>query len=162
MVATPSSSSTSRHPHAKQEDSAHALPHRQGMQQPTKSDTEGSYQNTGVISRLHALFPTSHELHGDADSAKPVPHSQRARRSRPPSRCLKMRMLTWNMHDSLPKVSFYGASLSFSLTHTSSQGDLQDLLGVVDHDVDVSSISEGGAIPLYPLDTNHPYHLIVV
>lgn len=59
---------------------------------------------SGVMTRLHALFP-SHEHHEDgAHSPAVQPGGHRRRKSRPAPKFIKVRMLTWNMHDSLPKV----------------------------------------------------------
>jgi hypothetical protein len=53
--------------------------------------------------RLHALFPSTQGSSASAIPNDSAPSSQR-RESLPP-RFLKVRIVTWNMHDSLPKVS---------------------------------------------------------
>ncbi|KAF9523548.1 Endonuclease/exonuclease/phosphatase [Crepidotus variabilis] len=55
---------------------------------------------------------------------------------------LKIRFITWNMHDSLPK------------------GDLEELLGKVP--VYNPSPSKPGAFPRLPDDAFHPFHLVVI
>ena len=54
---------------------------------------------TGVMARLHALFPTH-----TSDIAQTLPPGDVRRRTRPPPKFLKVRILTWNMHESVPKV----------------------------------------------------------
>lgn len=58
--------------------------------------------------RLHALFPSTHSPSVSAIPNDSTPSSQR-RESLPP-RFLKVRIVTWNMHDSLPKVRSYPIS----------------------------------------------------
>ncbi|KAI0701222.1 hypothetical protein BC835DRAFT_1411617 [Cytidiella melzeri] len=94
------------------------------------------------MARLHGLFPTNnHDSQAETETGKDS-SSQRVHKIKPPPKYLKIRMLTWNMHDSVPK------------------GDLQDLLGIVHDDVKVDT--EPGVLPAFPLDTHHPYHLLVV
>ncbi|KAI0090185.1 Endonuclease/exonuclease/phosphatase [Irpex rosettiformis] len=124
MQATMSTAFNSRHPHRSSEEVPHIALQRQG-----------------VIARLHGLFPANHhELQVEGDAGKGS--NQRAHKDKPPSKYIKIRMITWNMHDSVPK------------------GDLQDLLGVVSDDP--AGQTEPGSLPAFPLDDSHPYHLIIV
>ena len=60
---------------------------------------------SGVMARLHGLFPnTNHEALADGEGSK-TRGTQRVQKSKPSPKYLKIRMLTWNMHDSVPKVS---------------------------------------------------------
>lgn len=62
---------------------------------------ERSSQPT-VLARLQALFPSS----GSAPSSPGgVHHVSDRSATHPPPHFLKIRIVTWNMHDSLPKVS---------------------------------------------------------
>ncbi|KAI0346200.1 DNase I-like protein [Trametopsis cervina] len=98
-------------------------------------------QRPGVMARLHGLFPTgSHDTQQQLDAAKVS--SPRRQHLRSPPKYLKIRMLTWNMHDSVPK------------------GDLRDLLGPVN---DYGSAeTKPGSLPAFALEPSHPYHLVVV
>lgn len=72
-----------------------------------------------------------------------VPSAQSAksfRRSQP--RPFKVKIVTWNMHDSLPK------------------GDLEELLGKVPAYNSLNTIE--GQFPVFSDDDAHPYHLVVV
>ncbi|KAJ3556613.1 hypothetical protein NM688_g1926 [Phlebia brevispora] len=106
---------------------------------PSRTDDTASHssaQRAGVMARLHALFPTHGESSADAGQGNVA---RRRLRSQP--KFLKVRILTWNMHDSLPK------------------GDLEDILGpVYDHE----DQSSPGVLPDLPLNAQHPYHLVVV
>uniref|UniRef100_A0A8H8CKZ1 Inositol polyphosphate-related phosphatase domain-containing protein n=1 Tax=Psilocybe cubensis TaxID=181762 RepID=A0A8H8CKZ1_PSICU len=57
-------------------------------------------------------------------------------------KCFKVRILTWNMHDSLPK------------------GELEELFGKVP--LYNTAATKSGTFPQLPNDANHPYHLVVV
>ena len=56
---------------------------------------------SGVMARLHALFPSTptHE-----DPPPLPPKSMDTRKARPAPKSINVRILTWNMHESLPKV----------------------------------------------------------
>ncbi|EMD33400.1 hypothetical protein CERSUDRAFT_118002, partial [Gelatoporia subvermispora B] len=57
---------------------------------------------------------------------------------------LKVRIVTWNMYDSLPK------------------GDLSELLGVVPPYVPCPNPEDGSKLPPLSPDAAHPYHIVVV
>lgn len=104
---------------------------------------------TNVLSRLHALFPGS----GQTASRETVTSNSIAIETKldlktaenSSSRHLKMRIVTWNMHDSLPK------------------GSLEDLLGVVPH-YEPLHADKVDSLKIPKLDTVdcHPYHVVVV
>ncbi|CAL1715956.1 unnamed protein product [Somion occarium] len=111
---------------------------------------EQSLHRPGVMARLHALFPSSPAP--GADSPPPLPPrpmqsgltSPRRKKERPPPKFIKVRILTWNMHESLPK------------------GELDELLGTV-HPAPLSyPLSDGQTLPDFAADETHPYHLVVV
>lgn len=64
------------------------------------------------------------------------------------------------MHDSLPKVSTDPARLSLKLNST--QGDLDELLGVVNPHVYRRGTDEPPSLPTLPTDAAHPYHIVVM
>ncbi|KAG5642058.1 hypothetical protein DXG03_003729 [Asterophora parasitica] len=104
-----------------------------------------------VFSRLQNLFPPntsqpppSHALRprlapekiAVSPQSKPVHHTRKA---------FKVRILTWNMHDSVPK------------------GDLEELFGKVPlWSSNAAGPDVAGSIPVFPLEADHPYHLVVV
>ncbi|KAH8094443.1 DNase I-like protein [Cristinia sonorae] len=104
-----------------------------------------SDMRTGVMSRLHALFPTSSPSVSQESSTVSTMTTVEA--TQPPAempKFIKIRMLTWNMYDSLPK------------------GDLEELLGSA-RSVDSGYIPhDPETLPDLPADSNHPYHLVVV
>ncbi|KAK0470028.1 inositol polyphosphate phosphatase [Desarmillaria tabescens] len=110
---------------------AAAVPSRQGQQT--------------VLARLHGLFP--HSAPASSDSTvhdRQIPQMPPTAKSTVPSpKFLKIRILTWNMHDSVPK------------------GDLEELLGKVPLYTPASS-SSADSFPVLPADDTHPYHLVVV
>ena len=66
-----------------------------------------------VLSRLQELLPNSPQIpihtarpNGTAESQNVVPQQSPKKKSSTEPK-LKVRILTWNMHDSLPKVGFY-------------------------------------------------------
>jgi hypothetical protein len=73
-------------------------------------------------------------------------------------RQLKIRVISWNMHDSLPKVDSlgYGAQVLRIL-----QGNLAELLGWVPPYHPPPPTDEP-VFPTFSADPDHPYHLIVV
>ncbi|KAH7912033.1 Endonuclease/exonuclease/phosphatase [Hygrophoropsis aurantiaca] len=99
-----------------------------------------------VLSRLQALFPASpsSSTFPNLQQDEAIGTASRPQLTKKPPKFLKIRVVTWNMHDSVPK------------------GDLEELLGHVlpykqgSLSVDVSSL------PDLPADTTHPYHLVVV
>ncbi|EGN98984.1 hypothetical protein SERLA73DRAFT_122843 [Serpula lacrymans var. lacrymans S7.3] len=78
--------------------------------------------------------PPRHTRQGQADEPQPPK----------PPKCLKVRIITWNMHDSLPK------------------GDLEELLGAVSPHKLVPISPDSLDIPDMSIDANHPYHLVVM
>ncbi|KAF8556183.1 DNase I-like protein [Imleria badia] len=97
-----------------------------------------------VFARLQSLFPTSPGTAASPsfpqnDVAFPPPKLQSSRKH---PKFLKIRILTWNMHDSLPK------------------GDLEELLGAVSpHGRAPDDVT---TFPVLSTEPVHPYHLIVV
>ncbi|KAE9401461.1 DNase I-like protein [Gymnopus androsaceus JB14] len=100
-----------------------------------------------VISRLQGLFPTSpNPLSGglpssanDSDSIQRM--AQSARLS---PKFLKIRILTWNMHDSVPK------------------GDLTELFEEVPYYTPPHPSSSSPQFPQFNANAGHPYHVILV
>lgn len=99
-----------------------------------------------VLTRLQALFPSSSPSTPKApvtalplEIQPPMPNPS----ARPQPRFLKIRIISWNMHDSLPK------------------GDLEELLGAVPPYIPCES-EDKLRIPGLSQDDKHPYHLIVV
>ncbi|KAF8962697.1 Endonuclease/exonuclease/phosphatase [Flammula alnicola] len=120
-------------------DSQAGLAKKQQVQQPT------------VLNRLQGLFPHSPQIPSSTTMTRPGDTSQlETMILSPPSskapnidpKFLKIRLLTWNMHDSLPK------------------GDLEDLLGKVP--LYTGPMAPPGAFPYLLNDGSHPYHLVVV
>ncbi|TFK70303.1 DNase I-like protein [Pluteus cervinus] len=68
--------------------------------------------------------------------------SSSSKKSLPQRRVLKIKVLTWNMHDSVPK------------------GNLEELFGKVP--TYSPDLTAGGSFFNFPSDENHPYHLVVV
>ncbi|KAJ7274558.1 Endonuclease/exonuclease/phosphatase [Mycena haematopus] len=99
-----------------------------------------------ILARLQGLFPTSPTSDTQPSLPEPPPIASPRRSSRRSSivvpNGLKIRLVTWNMHDSVPK------------------GDLEELLGKVPSYTapDVPPIG----FPQLPPDDRHPYHLVVV
>ncbi|KAF9223546.1 DNase I-like protein [Gyrodon lividus] len=111
-----------------------------------QSRTSRQGQQT-VFSRLHSLFPPSS---GTAASPTPPQNvvafpSPRLQSPRVPPKFMKIRILTWNMHDSLPR------------------GDLEELLGAVsprgNHE---RGPNDAPTPPMLSAEPAHPYHLVVV
>ncbi|GLB40612.1 putative inositol polyphosphate phosphatase, catalytic domain homologues [Lyophyllum shimeji] len=107
-------------------------------------------QQTAVFARLQALLPPAPHAASTPTIQSPRSMQEKAlpplpSQKRPPAprKALKVRIITWNMHDSLPK------------------GDLEELLGKVPLWSPASSNTSGG-IPEFPLEAEHPYHLVVV
>ncbi|KAK7454606.1 hypothetical protein VKT23_011358 [Stygiomarasmius scandens] len=96
-----------------------------------------------VLTRLQNLFPNSASTSGPAGSpATPQPDPNDTTRESLP-RFLKVRILTWNMHDSVPK------------------GDLEELFGKVPSYTPPSP-SAAPSFPHFSFEGDHPYHLILV
>ncbi|KAF5327112.1 hypothetical protein D9619_004523 [Psilocybe cf. subviscida] len=123
---------------------------------PARADKEQG-QPQSVLDRLQRLFPHSPRptpsTPTSAAATRPgddMLHESPTHSSNPllptsgpvDPKFLKIRLLTWNMHDSLPK------------------GDLEELLGKVP--VYSRPTVPSGAFPALPNDENHSYHLVVV
>ncbi|KAF5382092.1 hypothetical protein D9615_004213 [Tricholomella constricta] len=106
-------------------------------------------QQTAVFSRLQGLFPpatsqpSTTPMTPRAVPEKALPPPPPPKPSPPPRKAFKVRILTWNMHDSVPK------------------GDLEELLGKVPLWSSTNSHSSR-SIPNFALEADHPYHLVVV
>ncbi|KAH9848408.1 DNase I-like protein [Lenzites betulinus] len=100
-------------------------------------------QHSNVLARLQALFPSQHPqpstvLAPDASAPSPPPPPL-------PPKFIKLRILTWNMHDSIPK------------------GDVEELLGSVSlSNPPLPSEDTPADLPSFPLNADHPYHVVVV
>ncbi|KAL0573409.1 hypothetical protein V5O48_008557 [Marasmius crinis-equi] len=99
-----------------------------------------------VFARLQGLFPNTNPGSGSGISANNDPGSSDKRpgssqRSVNLPKSLKIRLLTWNMHDSVPK------------------GDLEMLFGKAPF---YTPTPDTGSLPQFPSEPDHPYHLIVV
>lgn len=101
-----------------------------------------------VVTRLHALLPSSPiELvkkptlpRTDAQASSPKSLSGPA-----PRQFIKVRIMSWNMHDSVPK------------------GDLTELLGSLPSHISIPvSPDKDVGPPMLPLDDEHPYHIVVI
>ncbi|KNZ72104.1 72 kDa inositol polyphosphate 5-phosphatase [Termitomyces sp. J132] len=90
----------------------------------------------------------------------PVPPPKSASTTRKALRCLKIRIVTWNMHDSVPKACSVPYE-SRRVLLISLQGDLEEFFGKVPL-WSPSSSTSSGTIPNFPLEAVHPYHLVVV
>ncbi|KAI9440235.1 DNase I-like protein [Lactarius psammicola] len=110
------------------------------QQQPSSSEAGPS--RPALFTRLHALLPqgplstqtSSHDANSSLPTAQP----------RQPT-FLKVRIVTWNMHESLPK------------------GDLQELLGEVPVNTPPPSDEHPStSLPRLANDSNHTYHLVVI
>ncbi|KAF8484379.1 hypothetical protein JB92DRAFT_3028984 [Gautieria morchelliformis] len=104
-----------------------------------------SRSHPGVIARLQALFPPS--LSSSPSIPTPtIPPSAVTSPSASNPEFIKTRIITWNMHDSLPK------------------GNLEELLGSVPLFTPRSMVDDGDrmALPGLSLEETHPYHIVVV
>ncbi|CDO74365.1 hypothetical protein BN946_scf184355.g13 [Trametes cinnabarina] len=123
--------------------------------------------HSNVLARLQALFPSAPHLNvhhppNPADSPA-TPHSPVP----DPPKFIKVRILTWNMHDSLPKVRFPISTLFSLRSHIllPVQGDVEELLG----SVPISNPSDPlpkddppPSLPAFPANPEHPYHIVIV
>jgi hypothetical protein len=77
---------------------------------------------------------------------------------------LKVRMVTWNMHDSLPKVrlpcGFNDRGPPNLISFHNFQGELEELLGKVP--AYTGPTCPPGTFPSLPPGSDHPYHFVVV
>ncbi|KAF9474672.1 DNase I-like protein [Pholiota conissans] len=123
---------------------------------PTKKHKQQGRHSQTVLTRLQGLLSPHPHTTSSTTMPRPgdsVPHdkciptpaptisSAASRRPLDP-KLLKIRILTWNMHDSLPK------------------GDLEELLSKVP--LYTGPTVPEGVFPHLPNDGNHPYHLVVI
>ncbi|KAF7330418.1 Inositol polyphosphate 5-phosphatase [Mycena venus] len=95
-----------------------------------------------ILARLQGLFPVSPTTSTPPPPMPETPRILSPRRSSMVIKGLKVRIVTWNMHDSIPK------------------GDLEELLGKV-ASYTTPDVPPSG-FPQLPPDDRHPYHLVVV
>ncbi|KAG6336357.1 hypothetical protein ID866_2714 [Astraeus odoratus] len=106
--------------------------------------TRPGRQGAQILSRLQALFPTSPSSGttgspSQNDASFPALRLQSLRKPK----FMKIRILTWNMHDSLPK------------------GDLEELLGsVATYEGHKPGANNLPTFPQLSAEPDHPYHLI--
>ncbi|KAF5367443.1 hypothetical protein D9758_003808 [Tetrapyrgos nigripes] len=96
-----------------------------------------------VLARLQGLFPKDSSATGSAGLPATPPDSHHSPREAL-AKALKIRIVTWNMHDSVPK------------------GDLEELFGKVPTYTPSKSPDSSPTFPCFPLEDDHPYHLIIV
>ncbi|KAJ7475671.1 inositol polyphosphate phosphatase [Mycena latifolia] len=116
------------------------------MPSPTASTVTVQTRRLGqptVLARLQGLFPASPTTgtHPPPSMPEPLASPQRSNPTLPKS--LKIRIVTWNMHDSVPK------------------GDLEELLGKVPS-YTTPDVPPARSFPQLPVDDQHPYHLVVI
>ncbi|KAL5525973.1 hypothetical protein ACEPAG_7311 [Sanghuangporus baumii] len=100
-----------------------------------------------ILTRLQSLFPTTSSPRTSAVVAPISPELKVSTEAsaRPLPRFLKIRIVSWNMHDSLPK------------------GNLEDLLGTVPPYVPCSGNEPDRLrFPNMSMEDGHPYHVVVV
>ncbi|KAI0671976.1 hypothetical protein C8Q78DRAFT_1078711 [Trametes maxima] len=101
-------------------------------------------QHTNVLARLQALFPSPHpQTNTSPADQQPLVNSPLP----DPPKFIKVRVLTWNMHDSLPK------------------GDVEELLGSVAIPSPAAPSQDppgATALPVFPASPDHPYHIVIV
>ncbi|KAL5526765.1 hypothetical protein ACEPAF_8490 [Sanghuangporus sanghuang] len=100
-----------------------------------------------ILTRLQSLFPTASSPRASAILAPISPELKVSTEAstRPLPRFLKIRVVSWNMHDSLPK------------------GNLEDLLGTVPPYVPCpGNEPDKLRIPNMSTEDGHPYHVVVV
>ncbi|KAJ7032469.1 inositol polyphosphate phosphatase [Mycena alexandri] len=113
---------------------------------PSPASTVSIQTRTGqptVLARLQGLFPASPTTGTHPTPSMPeLPPIISPPRSSVVAKALKVRIVTWNMHDSVPK------------------GDLEELLGKVSSYTGPDA--PPGSFPQLPADDHHPYHLVVI
>ncbi|KAI0749899.1 hypothetical protein C8Q80DRAFT_1164548 [Daedaleopsis nitida] len=103
--------------------------------------------HANVLARLQALFPSSphtqHSPSAQTPDTTPVPPPLPPK---PIPKFIKVRILTWNMYDSLPK------------------GDVEELLGSVPtSNPSLSNPPDAPhSLPVFPASPDHPYHIVIV
>ncbi|KAI0029113.1 hypothetical protein K488DRAFT_89071 [Vararia minispora EC-137] len=120
-----------------------------------------------VFSRLHALFPPLSQSAIPSPSPSIESPSSFSGLPPPPPKALKVRILTWNMHESLPKVRPMSvldvdAPRRGGVPAPHCHGDLTELLGAVPAYAPRLPLNDPHAFPYLPEDGEHPYHLVVV
>ncbi|KAJ7773047.1 inositol polyphosphate phosphatase [Mycena metata] len=96
-----------------------------------------------ILARLQGLFPASPTTGTHpTPTMSELPPITSPPRSSVVAKALKVRIISWNMHDSVPK------------------GDLEELLGKVPSYTGPDAPS--GSFPQLPADDHHPYHLVVI
>ncbi|KAK7032983.1 carbohydrate-binding module family 5 protein [Favolaschia claudopus] len=95
-----------------------------------------------LFARLQGLFPSSPTAMDAPLMPEPLPLGSPGQSSSVSAKALKIRIVTWNMHESLPK------------------GDLEELLGRVPSYTALDELPTG--FPQLPPGDCHPYHLVVV
>ncbi|KAF7424338.1 hypothetical protein PC9H_009645 [Pleurotus ostreatus] len=107
---------------------------------------KGTHRRSTVLARIQSLVGKQGAVH-DSPNAKPPPRPPGPAMAKQPSQraaqALKIKIVTWNMHDSLPK------------------GNLEELLGRVPLYTKAKTESTSG-LPNLPLEDVHPYHIVVV
>ncbi|KAI1797486.1 DNase I-like protein [Ganoderma leucocontextum] len=100
--------------------------------------------HSNVLARLQALLPSSHPSAASPQPSQPPPVLPPVP-PKPLPKFIKVRILTWNMHDSLPK------------------GDCQELLGSVPPFVPSDSPPDvPPTLPTFSPSPDHPYHFVIV
>ncbi|TFK80301.1 DNase I-like protein [Polyporus arcularius HHB13444] len=109
----------------------------------TSHPTRPAHSN--VFARLQALFPSAPHAHPSPQPVEPSPVPPPLP-PKPLPKFIKIRILTWNMHDSLPK------------------GDVEELLGSIPtSNPSVSHTSDDPpTLPVFPASPEHPYHIVIV
>lgn len=114
-----------------------------GPTSPSGNDSEDfvSRAANGFFAKIQSVFP-SFPSPKRAQTLPPPPHQA----LKPKSKFIKVRIMTWNMHDCLPS------------------GNLKDLLGTVPPFVErnINSDDERFHLPGLTLDDGHPYHIVIV
>ncbi|SPO22456.1 uncharacterized protein UTRI_01134 [Ustilago trichophora] len=129
-------------------------------------------------SRASSLDPS--HLSADAnvrtassDKAPDLPQTQKQKRQRP---SIKVRVITWNMHDSVPKGDLevllgkagpYVApepdwDISYDSADDNDDADAQQKERKGSHAVGQEHVPRADRIPPLPHDDSHPYHLLVI
>ncbi|KZT29956.1 DNase I-like protein, partial [Neolentinus lepideus HHB14362 ss-1] len=152
-------------PHTNEKERPPIVPHSHRSSQGSSGSHSHSQQS--VFARLQALFPPPSPQsalgHGGSTSPRQTVSRHGSNRSvssnrrwsstyvnpgvkeqQQPPKVLKVRIVTWNMHDSLPK------------------GNLEELLGVVPPYTPTPKDEEKKGLPELSLDDSHPYHIVVV
>ncbi|KAF9493363.1 DNase I-like protein [Pleurotus eryngii] len=107
---------------------------------------KGAQRRSTVLAHIQSLVGKQGAV-SDSPNAKPPPQPPGPATAKQPSqrgaKALKIKIVTWNMHDSLPK------------------GNLEELLGGVPLYTKAKTESTSG-LPNLPSEDVHPYHIVVV